>query len=437
MSRLFVAFLAAFVLALPARAAVEIQEVTSPGGITAWLVEQDSIPFMALELRFRGGASLDAPGKRGAINLMTGLIEEGAGDLDARGFAKAQEELAAHYSFDVYDDALSVSARFLTENRDASVALLKSALTEPRFDPDAIERVRGQVLSIIRSDANDPDQIARATFDKLAFGDHPYGSSLNGTEESVSALTRDDIVAAQKSVLTRDHLYVAAVGDITAQELGTLLDTLLGDLPATGVPEPQDAMLTFDGGITVVPYDTPQSVAIFGHAGIPRDDPDFFAAYVLNTVLGAGGFDSRLMTEVREKRGLTYGVYSSLAPKDYADLMIGSVASANGRIAEAIEVIQAEWARAAAEGITEEELETAITYLTGAYPLRFDGNARIAGIMVGMQMTGLPIDYIATRNDKVRAVTMDDIKRVAARLLDPDRLTFVVVGQPEGLETTN
>lgn len=437
MSRLIFAFLAVIAFSLPARASVEIQEVTSPGGIKAWLVEEPSIPFLALELRFRGGASLDAPGKRGAINLMTGLIEEGAGDLDARAFAEAQEELAAHYSFDVYDDALSVSARFLTENRDASVALLKLALTAPRFDPDAIERVRGQVLSNIRSEAKDPDEIARATFNQQVFGDHPYGSSLNGTEESVSALSRDDLVAAQNSILARDNIYVAAVGDITAAELGELLDTLLGDLPANSAPGPQPATLNFEGGVTVVPYDTPQSVALFGHASIPRDDPDFFTAYVLNTILGAGGFESRLMTEVREKRGLTYGVYSYLASKDYADLMGGRVASANGRIAEAIDVIKAEWSRLAADGVSEEELENAITYLTGAYPLRFDGNAQIADIMVGMQMTGLPIDYIDTRNDKIRAVTMDDVKRVAARLLDPARLSFVVVGQPEGLETTN
>ncbi|MCG6901749.1 MAG: insulinase family protein [Rhodobacter sp.] len=437
MSRLFLAVLATLALAFPARAAVEIQQVSSPGGINAWLVEEHSIPFVALEIRFRGGASLDLPGKRGAINLMTGLIEEGAGDLDARGFAAAQEALAADYDFDVYDDALSISARFLTENRDASVALLKSALVEPRFDADAIERVRGQVLSIIRSDSKDPDEIARATFDRMAYGDHPYATSLNGTEQSVSALTRDDIVAAHQGTLTRDHLYVGAVGDITAAELGALLDTLLAELPATGRPEPAEARLHFDGGITVVPYETPQSVALFGHAGIDRDDPDFFAAFVMNTVLGAGNFDSRLMTEVREKRGLTYGVYSYLASKDYADLVIGRVASANDRVAEAISVIKDEWARIAAEGVTEEELENAITYLTGAYPLRFDGNAQIAGIMVGMQMSDLPIDYIATRNDKVRAVTMDDVKRVAARLMDPEHLTFVVVGQPEGLETTN
>ncbi len=437
MTRILLALLGAMALALPARAAVDIQEVTSPGGITAWLVEEHSIPFLALEIRFKGGASLDAPGKRGAVHLMTGLIEEGAGDLDARGFAAAQEALAARYDFDVFDDSLAVSARFLTENRGEAVALLKSALTDPRFDDDAVERVRGQVLSIIRSDAKDPDEIARNAFAAQIYGDHPYGSAIEGTIDSVTALTRDDIVAAHQGVLTRDHLYVGAVGDITAEELGLLLDELLGELPATGRAEPGDAALTFDGKIAVVPFETPQSVAVFGHGGIERDDPDFFAAFVLNEILGASGFESRLMIEVREKRGLTYGISSYLADKDYADLVVGQFASANDRIAEAIEVVRAEWAKVAAEGVSEDELADAITYLTGAYPLRFDGNSNIARILVGMQISDLPIDYIATRNDKVRAVTLQDVRRVAARLLDPGRLTFVVVGAPEGLETTN
>ena len=437
MIRFLAVALTGFVLSLPAQASVQIKEVTSPGGITAWLVEEHSIPFVALELRFKGGASLDAPGKRGAVNLMTGLIEEGAGDMTSREFAAAQEALAASFSFDVSDDSLSISARFLTENRDASVDLLRAALTQPRFDADAIERVRGQVISIIQGDLKDPDQIASEQFGKMVYGDHPYATSINGTEVSVMALTRDDLVAAHRAVLARDLVYVGVVGDITEAELGTMLDTLLGDLPATGATPPVDAELTFQGGVTVVPFATPQSVAIFGQKGLARDDPDFFAAFVMNTVLGSGGFESRLMDEVREKRGLTYGVYSYLADKDYADLLVGRVASANDRVAEAIEVIQNEWQKLATEGITQAELDRAVTYLTGAYPLRFDGNATIAGILVGMQLSDLPIDYIAIRNDKVRAVTVDDVKRVAARLISPETLTFVVVGEPEGLETTN
>lgn len=419
-----------------AKAEVPIVEVTSTGGIKAWLVEEHSIPFVALELRFKGGASLDAPGKRGAINLMTALIEEGAGDLDAQGFAEAREALAASYSFRASDDSLAVSAEFLSENRDASVDLLRQALIHPRFDPDAVERVRAQVLSGLKSDLQDPDTIAGHAYNHLAFGDHPYGSVRDGTLDSVAALTRDDIVAAHAATMVRERIYVGAVGDITPAELGLLLDTLLGDLPATGAPLPGRAEYLLKGGVTVVPFDTPQSVILFGQTGLTRDDPDFFAAYILNEVLGGGRFGARLMTEVREKRGLTYGISTFLAPMDHAELMMGQVSSANEKVAQVIDVVRTEWVKIAG-GITADELARAKTYLTGSYPLRFDGNGPIADILVGMQMDDLPIDYIKTRNAKVEAVTLADVARVAARLIQPDQLHFVVVGQPVGVVSGN
>lgn len=434
--KLIYAFILTVLVAMPARAEVNIQEVTSPGGLKAWLVEEPSIPFVALDISFRGGASLEAPDKRGAINLMTALLEEGAGSMDAREFARASEGLASSFRFSVNDDQLNVSARFLTENQDASVALLKEALQTPRFDADAIERVRDQVLSSIRSSAKDPGDIARKTLDGLLYGDHPYGSSLDGSVETVTALTRDDLVAAHRDVLARDRIFIGAAGDITPEALGLLLDELLGGLPETGAPLPEVAEVNVPSGITVVDFATPQSVALFAQKGIAQNDDDWFAAFVMNQILGGGSFESRLMAEVREKRGLTYGVYSYLVPMDWAETYQGSVSSANDRIAEAINVIRDEWTKMAEIGATQQELDDAKTYITGSYPLRFDGNQQIAGILVGMQMLGLPIDYIPTRNEKVDAVTLADVRRVAGELLDPDGLAFVVVGQPEGLETT-
>ncbi|WP_210528663.1 M16 family metallopeptidase [Rubellimicrobium arenae] len=420
--------------AVVAQADIQIQQVTSPGGIKAWLVEEHSIPFTALEIRIRGGANLDRDGKRGSVNLMTALLEEGSGDMDAREFQEAREGLAASYGFDAFDDAIGISATMLSDNRDQAVDLLRQALVEPRFDPDAIERVRGQVQSIIASDAQDPQSIASDTFMAEAFPDHPYGSSINGTSESVATLTREDLLQAHRDTLVRSRVYVGAVGDITPEELGRLLDTLLGDLPEDGPPLPQVAEADLHGGTTVVDYPTPQAVAIFGQTGPERDDPDYFAAYVLNHILGGGGFESRLMDEVREKRGLTYGIGTSLVDKDYTDLWLGSVASANQTIGQAIDLVRSIWADVAANGVTEEELTGAKTYITGEYPLRFDGNAQIAGILVGMQMIGLPPEYVVNRNSYIEAVTMDDIKRVAAERLDPESLHFVVVGQPEGLD---
>lgn len=437
MIRLVSTAAALILLALPVRAAVDVQQITSPGGINVWLVEEHQIPFVALEMMFQGGTSLDAPDKRGAVNMMTGLLEEGAGDLDARAFAEARETLAASFGFDAGDDAVSVSARFLTENRDQAVDLLHLALSAPRFDADAVDRVRGQVLSGLRADAQDPSAIAGRTFRALAYGDHPYGAPGSGTIESVTALTRDDMIAAHRGALALDRLVVSVVGDISAAEVGPMVDRIVAGLPQSGAPLPAHVDVRMGGGVTVVPFDTPQTVITFGQQGIARDDPDFFPAFVMTEILGGSGFSARLMTEVREKRGLTYGISAYLIPKDHAEVLVGQVATANATAGQTIDVIRAEWRRLASDGVTQAELDAAKTYLTGAYPLRFDGNARIAGILAGMQSQGLPTSYLTTRNQEINAVTLNDITRVARRLINPDTLHFVAVGHPEGLAPGN
>ena len=416
------------------QADISVKTVTSPGGLSAWVLEEPAIPFTALNLMFSGGAALDPPDKRGAAFLMTGLLEEGAGDFESQAFAAEIEALSASFSFDVSDDTLSISVRFLTENRTETLALLKTALIQPRFDPDAIERVRQQVLSILATKAQDPTDTAQRVWTEQAFGDHAYGTSYQGTESSIAALTRADLLAAHQNLLVRDTLSISAAGDITAEDLGTILDDLLGDLPAGSALETAPLQLDIPTGLTVVDMPTPQSVAIFGHAGIDRNHPDFFAAFILNTILGGQGIESRLTAEVREKRGLTYGISTVLISKDQANVMLGQVASANDRINAAIEVIRDEWRKLARDGVTAEELQAAQTYLTGAYPLRFDGNSQISRILVGMQRIGLGLDYINNRNAKINAVTLSEINRVAAQLLKPEALNFVVAGQPTGLK---
>ncbi len=421
------------ILAVPAHA-IDIRQVTSPGGIDAWLVQEESIPFVAVEFAFKGGASLDDPAKRGAINLMTATLEEGAGELDSTGFAQAVEDLGARISFDVSDDALTVSLHALTENRDQAADLLAQALTQPRFDPEAVDRVRAQVQAMIRSEATDPQAIAAKETARLAWGDHPYATSINGTADTVAALTPRDLVAAKNRVLARDRVVVGAAGDISPEELGLLLDRVLGGLPETGTaPLPEPAELQTGGDLTVIDWDSPQTVVSFYGPGLPIDDPDYFAAFVANHILGGGGFSSRLMNEIREKRGLTYGVYSGLSNGLYGQRWAGGMSGSNATVAQAVDLIRQEWNRMA-EGVTDQELTNAKTYLTGEYPLRFNGNGKIAGILAAMQLAGFPVDYPNTRNDKVEAVTAADVQRVAQRLLHADQLRFVLVGRPEGIE---
>lgn len=420
----------ALTLASPARAEVAITPVTSPSGIKAWLLEDHTIPFTALNIRFLGGTSLDMAGKRGAVNLMTALIEEGAGDLDAQGFAAARDDLAARFSFRSDADGITVSAQFLTENRDAALALLGQALSKPRFDQDAIDRVRGQVLAGIAADAKDPNAIAGNLLSAAIFGEHPYGSNDQGTAESVAALTRDDVLAAHAATLARDRVVIGAAGDITADELGALLDSLLGDLPATGAPMPPRAQPNFTAGVTVQDFDGPQSSVLFSQPGIAVNDPDFMAASVVNEIFGGRRFTARLMTEIRDKRGLTYGIGTGLAPMRLAETLDGSFETTNDNVAEAIAVLRSEWARMASGDISQAELDAAKTYMIGAYPLRWDGNGSIAAILVGMQVNGFAIDYPQIRNDLVRALTLDGVNDVARRLMRPDQLHITVVGRP-------
>ena len=433
MIRVAIAFFLA-VLAVPAHA-IEIQDVTSPGGVKAWLVEDHSIPFVALSITFKGGASLDDPAKRGAINLMTATLEEGAGELDSTEYAQAVEALGAQFRFDVNDDSLNVTMRALTENRDEAAALLAQALTQPRFEDTAVDRVRAQVQAIIRSEATDPQAIAAKEMAKQAWGEHPYASSINGTMESLDGLTSKDLVAAKNRVLARDRVLVGAAGDISAEELGALVDKIVGGLPEKGTASlPERAELQLSGGVTVIDWDSPQTVVSFAGPGLPIDDPDYFAAYVANHILGGGGFSSRLMDEIREKRGLTYGIGTGLANGLYGETWQGGMAGSNNTVGQAIDLIRQEWDRMAKDGVTEQELNDAKTYLTGEYPLRFDGNGKIATILAGMQLAGFPIDYPNNRNALVEAVTAEDVTRVAERLLKADDLRFVLVGRPEGIE---
>ena len=418
---------------LPVSAATDIQEVTSPGGITAWLVQEDSIPMVAIQFNFRGGASQDTLEKLGATNLMVGLLEEGAGPLNATQFAERSDELGARFRFSTGRDYVSITASMLSANLDESVALLGLAINTPNFDSVAFERVRGQVNSGLRSDETDPQSIGSKALRELTFPNHPYGLHSDGTLETVAALTPDDMRNAHAAALGRNNVFIGVVGAITPEELGGLLDDLLGGLPDDISDHVTDVTPELSSGVTTIAFETPQSVITFSQPGLPRDHPDYLTAYVLNHIVGGRSSTARLNVEVREKRGLTYGISSFLLPYQHAALFMGSFSSSNQTAGEAVEIVRQEWVKVASQGVTEEELETAKRYLTGAYPLRFDGNAEIAGILAGLQSADLPRTYTQERNDLVNAISLDEINRVAAQLFQPENLHFMVVGKPQGL----
>ena len=421
--------------ALPARA-VEVQQVTSPGGITAWLVEDHSNPILSLDLAFVGGAALDPEGQEGLANLVSGLIDEGAGDLDSQAFQETLQNLAIRLSFDAGLESFQGSLRTLTENRDMAFELLRLALAEPRFDEEPVARIRSQVRVQLAEDSENPSVIARRALRELMFPGHPYSRPTRGTLESIDAIGVDDMRRFVSERFALDALKIAVVGDVTAEELGPLLDHAFLGLPSEAARfqlpdvEPQGK-----GEVLVIERDLPQSVMVFAHGGLKRQDPDFYAAYVANHVLGAGSFSSRLYEEVREKRGLAYSVYTYLNPMEHSALVVGGVATTNERAGESLQVIRDEWARMGAEGPTAEEVGDAKTYLTGSYPLRFSSSGDISGTLLGIQLDDLGIDYVNIRNDLVEAVTAEDAQRVARGLFRPEDLTVVIVGRPDGVAT--
>ena len=410
---------------------MKIQEVTSPGGIKAWLVESHANPLITVRFAFFGGASQDPPEKEGQAYFVTAMMNEGAGDLDAIAFQEREEALAMKMNFDAGRDVMLGTIQTLTENKDEVFDLVRLAMSQPRFDEDALERVRAQILAGLKFDEHDPETVASVAWDRIAFQDHPYGRPVKGTKESVAQISADDLRDYVRRVFARDKLAVAVVGDIDAEELGKALDKLFGDLPEhSDLVQVADAPPPLGPTREVIAMDVPQSVAQFGLRGIPRDDDDFIPAYVLNYVIGGGGFSSRLMEEVREKRGLAYSVRSSLFPYMHGPVFIGHVATKNEAVGQSLSVIQNELERIAEQGPTAEELESAKAYLTGAYPLRFESSSSIASQLLWIQIEDLGIDYVDRRNALVEAVTMDDIRRVAKRLLAPDRLITTIVGKP-------
>ena len=435
--RFLLTAVAILVLVLPGTArALDITRVTSPGGLEAWLVEDHRNPILTLRFSFRGGESSDPVGKEGRARMVASLLDEGAGDLDSSAFQTALADNSITLRFNSRADRFGGRLVTLTETRDTAVDLLRLALTAPRFDAEPVARIRAQIEASLRRDLQNPRAITGRAWWAANFPDHPYGRPGDGTLDGVAAITRDDLTGFVADTLTRDALIVTAVGDITPEQLGTLVDQAFGALPeVSGAASVEDRVPAISGETIVVETDIPQSQVIFGQPGLSRDDPDWYAASLLNRVM-AGGFGSRLTTEIREKRGLVYGVWAYLLPLDHAPLMMGGLATQNARVAESVELVRQEWARMAAEGPTQAELDTARTYTLGSFPLNLTDSDGVAGILMSMRENGLPIDYLDNRREAFEAVTLEEARRVAARLYKPEALTVVVVGKPAGIEAT-
>ncbi len=416
--------------------AMDIRKVVSDKGIVAWFVPDKSVPLVAMSFAFRNaGSATDPDGKEGLAEMTSGLLDEGAGEMESQAFQRALEDIAAQMSFSAGRDTFTGQLRTLTAEREKAFDLLRLALNAPRFDEAPVKRIQSQMLASLRQQAKNPRKISGRLWSETVFPGHPYSKPSDGTEKTVATLTADDLKSFIRDRFSRDRLIIGVVGDISEEELKRRLDSVFGDLPATGrkfaIPETAPAG---KGKTLIVRKQIPQSMVILGHAGIKRDDADWYAALLVTRIFGGGGLSSRLFEEIREKRGLAYSVYAYLSPMEHSALLAGGVATQNARAAESLSVFRAEWQKLAETGVTAKELETAKTYMNGSFPLRLGSSRGIAGMLVSIQISDLGMDYIKKRPSLINAISLDEANRVAKRLYKADDLTVVIVGDPEGID---
>lgn len=414
---------------------VPVTRIVSPGGIEAWLVSDSTVPMIVMRAYWRGGSAIEPASAVGVTGVMADMLTEGAGDLDANAFKERLEELNMGLGFSSGWDGVAMSLTTLSENRDAAFEMARLALMQPRFDVAPLERIKRQMLVGIRQRETNPNFIANLALDEALYAGHPYARRTS--RESVAAINRAGLIERRAALFRRVGMMVTIVGDIDAETAGRLIDSTFGALPqGAAPPEPADATLAAVTPLIVRDLPQPQSLVLFAGPGIQDEDPDWIPLAVANYILGGGGFSSRLMDQVREQRGLVYGIGTGPSVRDHVAVIRGSAQTENGNVAEAIEVTRAEMARLHRDGATQAEVNDAITYLTGSFALDLDSNSKIAGVVHAYQAAGRDIGYINRRNDLIRAVTRDDVNRVIRRLFNPDGFTFVVVGQPEGLAQT-
>ncbi len=418
----------------PRTRASGVQKIRSPSGVEAWLVEDYSVPLLAVNFGFKGGAAQDPMHKPGVATLLAGLLDEGAGPLDSAAFHQALDDDAIELSFSADRDAMQGRMKTLARNMGRAFELLGLAVTQARLDAEAFERVVGQIGASLRREINDPDHAAARLFRSQSYPNHPYGQPVKGDLAILATITRDDLLAMRARIMARDNLKIAVVGAIDAATLGNELDRVFAALPAHADLTPvANVTLSGIGSREITTIDVPQSTIRFGRQGLMRDDPDFDAATVVNHCLGAGSFTSRLYKEVREKRGLCYSVYSQNSELDHAAMLVGATSTKNERAAEAIDVIRAEIDLMAKDGIGAEELDKAQKYLIGSYALRFDTSRKIAGHLLSLQLDGHDVDRLDDRNAKIAAVSVEDAARTAKRLLGDGNLLITIAGKPVGM----
>lgn len=406
---------------------LEIQNIKSPKAINAWLVEDHTVPIISIQFSIGGGTTQDPQDKEGLAKLMTGLFDEGAGDIRSKEFQSKLDDLGAEMSFAVDRDTMRGSMRVLAENQEAAFHLLALAVQKPRFDQDAIDRIREQIIASLRAEEKNPATIAKNRLSNLIFGKHPYARRADGTPESLSKISREDLIKQHLNMFAQNNIHIGIVGPISAKQAEHLVDEIFGALPQKPNLKKIPNIKLNLGGMANVNYDLPQTSLTLVYPGVYRDDEAFFAAYLMNYILGGPGLTSRLFLEVREKRGLAYSVGSNMMLYDHAAGLMISTGTKASEAQKTLATIRDEVKKLANDGISQQELDDAKSYVIGSYAVKTMGSStEIAATLVGLQDQNLPIDYIQKRADLINAVTIEQVNKIAKKLLSVEPALLIV-----------
>lgn len=415
---------------------MNVREMKSSKGITAWIVEAHDIPVVSVAIAFKNaGNTADPEGWAGLVQLLSGMLDEGAGEWDSQGFKKFLLQKNIELNITASQDVFQISFRAIKENVGEAFRVLNTILTTPRFDEASLARVKNQVLTILEQSLHNERTLALQKLNSLIYGDHPYGKTVQQILKEFSKVTDVQLRQFMKERFARDQLLITVVGDITVTEVQDYLDETFGDLPEKATPtDVKDATLLNIGATVVETLDIPQSLVYFIQPGICRSHPDFYAAFIMMKIMGDGQFESRLWNEVREKRGLAYGVDADLQWSQHASLLLGGTATKNKNVKDVIDIVRKVW-KEMSQGATQAEVDFVKKRMIGSFALNFSSTIKIAKALLIYQIDNLGADYINKRNKIVSALTLDEINKVAKSLLKPEQLTFVIVGQPQGVSS--
>lgn len=424
--------LALAALPLTAQAAADIQRWTTPEGTQILLVEHRENPIVDMEISFKGAGGVFNPsGKSQVAQFTAALLTDGTKTLDEEAFNEKANDIAANIGSDSDHETATIGFRSLSKakNLNQTLALVNESLTAPRFDPAVFARRQKQAITALQQQETTPDFAAERAFTKLAYPNHPYGSNAYVTVDSLKAVTLDDIRAFHRTHYGKDNAVVAIVGDVSRRQAEKMVQTALKGLPNTSQAGSEIAPVQAQTAQRRdIPFAGEQAQIILGMPLIKRHDPDYYALVAGNYVLGGGGFDSRLMNRLRDQKGYTYGVYSSMMPLTEAGVFSIGYSTQKKNTRASLADVQAVVEQFIAEGPTEAELKQAKANIVGSFPLRFDSNAKLLKYLSLIGVHNLESSYLQDYPKAVEQLTTAQIKDARQRRLKFSDLHVVVVG---------